>query len=500
MWTRERLSELIKSKLGERLLIVVSNREPYVHVFDGDDIKYYVPPGGLVTALEPIMEASGGYWVAQATGEADNLVVDGANEVGCPPEDPRFTLKRVFLTKEEEMGFYYNFSNAGIWPLCHVAYVRPKFQAADYQIYKSVQEKFADAIVEVVKDRPAFVFIQDYHFANLARLLKERARNIVTAQFWHIPWPNSEVIRILPFKEEMLSDLLYNDLLAFQVQHHLMNFLDAVNRFLEARVEHDTSRVNKGGRTTLVRSFPIGIDFEHVSAISMSDKIKSIRNESVKKYRLKDKIIAIGVNRIDYTKGIMERFRAVDRFLETNPQYIGKFVFVQLGALSRVQIAEYQDLNDSLNNLMVTINEKYQKSGWRPIIFVRANHSKETITAWNGMANISLVTSLHDGMNLVAKEFVASRYDLKGTLVLSEFTGAARELVDAVIVNPYYIDGLADAIKSAIEMSSDEQQKRMAKMRDAVSYQNVYRWAAKILSEIFNFEFVEYDVEADIGK
>ncbi len=491
MWTRERLSDLIKTKLGERLLVVVSNREPYVHVFDGDEVKYYVPPGGLVTALEPIMEASGGYWVAQASGEADNLVVDGDNQVACPPDHPSYTLKRVFLTKEEETGFYYKFSNAGMWPLCHVAYIRPTFEEADYKTYKAVQEKYADAIAEIVGDRPAFVFIQDYHFANLARILKEKVRNVITAQFWHIPWPNSEVVRILPFKEELLEDLLYNDLLAFQVQYHVINFLDTVNRYVESRVEYDISRVNRGGRTTLVRAFPISIDFEQVSEISNSERVIRMRHELETKYRLKGKFVAVGVDRIDYTKGILERFRAVDRFLEKNPQYIEKFVFVQLGALSRMQLAAYRELNDSLNELMVSINEKYQSHGWKPIVFVRANHSKESVIAWNGIGNVSLVTSLHDGMNLVAKEFVASRNDLSGALILSEFTGAARELVDAILVNPYYIDGLADALKTAIEMSTEEQRRRMTRMREAISQQNVYRWAAKILSEIFNFEFVE---------
>lgn len=366
-------------------------------------------------------------------------------------------------------------------------------------MYKSVQEKFATAIAEIVSDKPAFIFIQDYHFANLARIIKEKLRNVVVAQFWHIPWPNGEVFRILPFKEEMLSDLLYNDLLAFQVQYHVMNFLDTVNRFLEARVEYDNSRVNKGGRATLVRAFPIGIDFEHVSMLSASEKIQVLRKELIRKYRLSDKIVGVGVDRIDYTKGIVERFHAVDKFLQNNPQYIGKFVFVQLGALSRMQISEYRELNDSLNDLMVSINEKYSTLGWRPIVFVRANHSKESLAAWNGIANICMVTSLHDGMNLVAKEFVASRYDLGGVLVLSEFTGAARELTDAVIVNPYYVDGLADAIKRAVEMSPEERQRRMAKMREAVRHQNVYRWAAKLLSEIFNFEFVEYDTETFVS-
>ncbi len=495
MWTRDRLSQLIKSRLGDRLLVVVSNREPYVHVFEGDDVKYYVPPGGLVTALEPIMEASGGYWVAQASGEADNLVVDTNNEIGCPPENPNFTLKRIFLTKEEIAGFYYNFANGGLWPLCHVAFIRPRFEEADYEMYKSVQEKYADAIAEIIGDRPAFVFIQDYHFANLARILKERVRNVVTALFWHIPWPNSEVVRILPFKEELLDDLLYNDLLAFQVQYHVMNFLDTVNRYIESRVEYDVTRINRGGRSTLLRAFPISIDFENVSRLSASEHVMNMRQELIKKYRLKDKIVAVGVDRIDYTKGILERFRAVERFLEKNPEYIGKFVYVQLGALSRMQIPAYRELNDSLNDMMVGINEKYQSQGWKPIIFARANHSKEAVVAWNGIGNVSLVTSLHDGMNLVAKEFVASRNDLSGALVLSEFTGAARELQEAVLVNPYYIDGLADAIKTAVEMPAEERQRRMAKMRESIQQQNIYRWAAKILSEIFNFEFVEYDTE-----
>ncbi|MCL5020763.1 MAG: trehalose-6-phosphate synthase, partial [Bacteroidetes bacterium] len=314
-----------------------------------------------------------------------------------------------------------------------------------------------------------------------------------------IPWPNSEVVRILPFKEEILDDLLYNDLLAFQVQYHVMNFLDTVNRYLESRIEYDMSRVNRGGRATLLRAFPISIDFDHVSELSSSPEIRNMRSDLIKRYRLKDKIVAIGVDRIDYTKGILERFRAVDKFLENNPQYIGKFVYVQLGALSRMQLPAYRELNDALNQLMVSVNEKYQSQGWKPIIFARANHSKESVIAWNGIGNVSLVTSLHDGMNLVAKEFVASRSDLSGALILSEFTGAARELSEAVLVNPYYIDGLAAAIKTAIEMPIEEQRRRMAKMRDAIGRQNVYRWAAKILSEIFNFEFVEYDTEVGVS-
>ncbi|MHB8337611.1 MAG: alpha,alpha-trehalose-phosphate synthase (UDP-forming) [Ignavibacteriaceae bacterium] len=493
MWTSKELSELIKSKLGDRLLIVVSNREPYAHIFDGDEVKYYVPPGGLVTALEPIMKASGGYWIAQANGEADASVVNGKNEINCPPDNPLYTLRRIFLNKEEETGFYYNFSNKGLWPLCHITYIRPQFTEKDYEIYKTVQEKFAQAIAEIVQDRPAFVFIQDYHFVNLSKLLKERLKNVITAQFWHIPWPNSEVVRILPFKNELLDAILHNDLLAFQVQYHAINFLDTINRFLEARVEYDTMTVTKDAHVTMVRAFPIGIDYEHVSQLSSSEKILNLRNELLKKYRLKDKLVAIGVDRIDYTKGILERFLAVDFLLQRYPEYIGKFVYVQLGALSRIQIQEYKELNDKLNNMMVGINEKYELNGWRPIMFVRANHSQDVITAWNGIANISLVTSLHDGMNLVAKEFVAARNNIDGVLILSEFTGAARELTDAVLINPYYVDGMVEVIKLALEMPLEEQRRRMCKMRDIVMKHNVYRWAAKILSEIFKFEFVESD-------
>jgi len=491
MWTRERLSELVKSRIGDRLLVVVSNREPYVHAFDGEEIKYYVPPGGLVTALEPVMEASGGYWVAQGSGEADSLVVNDQNEIACPPVNPSYTLKRVFLTKEEETGYYYNFSNGSLWPLCHVAYIRPQFEERDYLIYKKVQEKFADAVAEIVQDKPAFVFIQDYHFANLSRMLKERLHNIITAQFWHIPWPNNEVIRILPFKEEILHDLLFNDLLAFQIQYHAINFLDTINRYLEARVEYDTMKISRGGRTTLVRSFPIGIDFEKMSEISNSQNVAEIRRDLKRKYRLAGSKVIVGVDRIDYTKGIVERFKAIDRFFEKNPNYVGKVNYVQLGALSRMQIIEYRILNDRLNDLMVQINDKYGFKGWKPIILIRANHNRETIAAWNGIADVGVVTSLHDGMNLVAKEFLASRNDLRGVLLLSEFTGAARELSDAVLVNPYHIDGVADALRQALEMPTDEQERRMRKMREIVQVQNVYRWAAKILSDLFNFEFVE---------
>jgi trehalose 6-phosphate synthase len=322
-------------------------------------------------------------------------------------------------------------------------------------------------------------------------MLKEARPDLVVAQFWHIPWPNFEIFGICPWKEEVIEGLLGNDLLAFHIQYHCNNFLDTVNAYVEAKVDWEHFKAIKGGKETLVRPFPISIDFAKISNEANSSTIFQLREDFKKRYDLKGKLLAVSVDRIDYTKGIPERLRAIDRFLEKNPQYIEKFLFIELGVESRIHIGEYRRLNEEVERLKLEINQKYKTKNWEPIIIVKAHHSQQEIIALFGLANVCIVSSLHDGMNLVAKEFIATRTDNKGVLILSEFTGAARELIDAILVNPYALDEMADAIKQAVEMSEQEQTQRMKKMREAVEKQNIYRWAAKISAEIFKFEFSE---------
>ncbi len=489
MWTRESLNNLVKEKLSGYLFVVVSNREPYIHTFSGREIVCQVPASGLTVALDPVMQACGGTWVANGSGDADREVVDKDNKVGVPPEELRYSLKRVWLSKEEENGYYYGFSNEALWPLCHIVYTRPVFDESDWNTYKKVNEIFAQSVLDEVGDKKAFVFIQDYHLALLSRLIKEKNRNIITAQFWHIPWPNPEAFRICPWQQEILHGLLGNDLLGFHIRYHCNNFLDTVDRAIEARVDRDRYEVTCAGKRTAVRPFPISVDFEEISNEARGDAVAAEIERLKGTLGIGDEMVGVGLDRIDYTKGIPDRFRAIDRFLEKYPEYQGRVVFIQAGVLSRIQLGAYKKLNEETDNLVEEINWKYGVGRWKPIVYLREHEPPVTLMALRRMANFSVVSSLHDGMNLVAKEFVASRFDEDGVLILSPFTGAARELTDALLVNPYATDHFADAIKNALEMPETERQRRMQKMREVVRENNIYKWAADIISELVKFEF-----------
>ncbi len=483
-WTKENLKEAVRDKLGEHKFIVVSNREPYIHSYSEEGIQCVTPASGMTVALDPVMKACGGTWVAHGSGEADRDAVDEKDRVQVPPGNPSYTLRRVWLTKEEEQQFYYGYSNEGLWPLCHNVYVRPTFRENDWEVYKKVNEKFAAVILEEMGDENGFVFIQDYHFALLPKLIKEKRPDDVVAHFWHIPWPNPEAFRVCPQAEDLLWGLLGSDILGFHTRYHCLNFLDSVDRFLEVRVDRERLSVFKSGRETLVRPFPISIDFEMIDNQARSPEIEKRKSALKTDFRIKNRRLGVGIDRMDYTKGILERFNAIDRFFEKYPEYIGRFVFLQLGPLSRIHIPKYREYNDDIYHRMVDINEKYKLKNWQPIILHKTHLSLEEVLAYDMAADLCIVSSVHDGMNLVAKEFVASRIDEKGVLLLSKFTGSARELEQALLVNPIATDQFADLIKVALEMPLDQQAERMRKMREIVKENNVYRWAGKIINEM----------------
>jgi alpha,alpha-trehalose-phosphate synthase [UDP-forming] len=489
MWTREGLRDLVREKLAGYLFVVVSNREPYIHTFSGNKIVTQVPASGLTVALDPVMQACGGTWVAYGSGDADREVVDKDNKVGVPPEEPRYSLKRIWLSKEEEDGYYYGLSNEALWPLCHIVYIRPVFEEADWNTYKKVNEIFARNVLNEVGDRKAFVFIQDYHLTLLSRLIKEKNPNIITAQFWHIPWPHREAFRVCPWQEEVLKGLLGNDLLGFHIRYHCNNFMDTVDRAIEAKVDWERYQITCGGRKTAVSPFPISVDFEALAKFAQSQEVVAQAKELRERLNLDGKIIGVGFDRLDYTKGIPDRLRAVGRFLEKYPGYKEKVVFIQAGVRSRVEIAEYKKLSAEIDRMEEEVNSRWATGNWKPIVYLREHQSQTALMALRRLADFFVVSSLHDGMNMVAKEFVASRFDEDGVLILSPFTGAARELVDAVLVNPYATDHFADAIKDAVEMPKAERQKRMRKMRDVVRENNIYKWAADIISDLVKFEF-----------
>ncbi len=483
LWTEIKLRDFVQAKLGENALFVVSNREPYMHVMDeaSGRAKCVRPASGVVTAIDPIMRACGGMWVAHGSTQADKKFVNSQDKLGVPPKDERYILKRIWLSKEEEEGYYYGFSNEGLWPLCHITHTRPIFRETDWQMYKEVNQKFADGILEELPAKAPFVFIQDYHFTLLGKMIKEKRPDATIVLFWHIPWPNPEVFATCPYQKEILEGMLACDLIGFHVQNLCNNFLDTANRLLESRVDTEKFSVVRSGKETFVRAFPISVDMD---ANPVTPKTEEMAKIIRKDYDLQDKTVAVGVDRIDYTKGLIERILAVDRFLEKYPQYKQKFVFIQLAAPSRTHIKRYHDLISEVEEVVEKKNWKYSEGNWKPIIYLKKHFSPEEIRPYYMLADLCVVSSLHDGMNLVAKEYVASRTDSSGVLLLSRFTGAARELTDAVQINPYSIEECADALCTAIEMPEEEKRKRMENLRLIIRDNNIYKWAGNIIGDL----------------
>ncbi len=487
LWTEQMLKEHMRAELGGKRLFLVSNREPYMHIKEGTEIKCIVPAGGLVTALDPVMRACDGIWVAHGSGESDREIVDANDKLRVPPDQPAYTLKRVWLSKEEEDGYYYGFSNEGMWPLCHITHTRPVFRLDDWLHYQRVNDKFAEAVLkEIAEEESPLVLIQDYHLALLPLLIKKRRPDARVALFWHIPWPNPEAYGICPWQQEILMGMLGADIIGFHIQFHCNNFLDTVDRFLESKIDWEQFSVERGGQITFVKPFPISVDFESpvLHGAKGSQGKEPTKEQLLKEIGVQTQYLGVGVDRIDYTKGIIERFRAIERFLEKYPEFIGKFTFVELGAPSRTHIKRYHDLVSEVVETADRINWRFQIKGWKPIVFLKAHHSHEKIVPFYKAADICLVTSLHDGMNLVAKEFVASRDDENGVLILSQFAGASRELTDAIIINPYDIEGMADAIRLSLAMDSHEKTERMSRMRDEVREHNIYRWAGNLITAL----------------
>jgi trehalose-6-phosphate synthase len=485
IWTPERLRIEMGNLLNGRKLIVVSNREPYMHIHNGKEIQWIVPASGLITAMEPILKACSGLWIASGTGDADKETVDKYDKVEVPPDEPKYTLRRLWLTKEEENHFYYGFSNEGLWPLCHIAHTRPIFRNDDWLYYKKVNADFAKAVLEETRnEEEPFILIQDFHFALLPELIKLKKPKAKVAIFWHIPWPNPESFGICPWQREILQGMLGADLIGFHTQYHCNHFLETVNNAIEARVLWEDFSVKKAGRTTFVKPFPISIAFTLKDYDIERQKLKA--SKLLSQYGLSSHYLGIGVDRIDYTKGIAEKFLAIERFLEKNPGYIGKFTFVQIGAPSRTLLKAYSDTVTAIEKEAERINARFKSKNWKAILLLKRHHSHEEISPFYISADFCMVTSLHDGMNLVAKEFVAARQQNDGTLILSRFAGASQELQGAIVINPYDIEKAADAIKTALEMSKEEQNQRMIQMRMVIVKHNVYSWAASLLRTMEN--------------
>jgi trehalose 6-phosphate synthase len=492
VWTADRLAVHVRERLGDGKLFVLSNREPYMHVRQGGEIRCITPPSGLVTAIEPILQACDGIWVAHGSGSEDPLHVDENGRLRVPPGDERYTLHRVWLSPEEEAGYYEGFANEGLWPLCHIAHTRPIFRASDWQFYHDVNRRFADVLLEEMRDteRPV-VFVQDYHFALVPAMIQDARPDARVAIFWHIPWPNAESFGICPWQAELLDGLLGADLIGFHLQSHCNNFMETVDRVLEAKTDRENFSIRRRGHLTAVRPYPISVAWDH-NAAARTETESNLRSE----LGLECKYVVLGVDRLDYTKGIPERLLAIERLIEEHPWYKEQLVFVQIAAPSRSGIPAYARLRAEVEVMVEQINRRHQTAHWKPVILLERQFTRQEIRRYYRAADLCLVTPLHDGMNLVAKEFLEARRDGDGMLVLSCFAGAAQQLHDALQVNPYDIVQVSEAIHRGLQMPRTERRQRMGEMRLEVKEHNVYRWAAEILTDLCAVRISEETEEA----
>jgi trehalose 6-phosphate synthase len=483
-WTAERLRTLLRTQLSGDQVIVVSNREPYIHERTAAGVVVKRPASGLVTAVEPVMRACSGTWVAHGSGSADHEVVDAGDRVLVPPGLDDYRLRRIWLSAEEEQGYYYGFANEGMWPLCHVAHVRPVFRESDWAAYRAINQRFADAVVAEARSEDPVVLVQDYHFALLPAMIREKLPQATILSFWHIPWPNPESFGICPWRREILQGMLGSTILGFHTRYHCKNFIETVDRYLEARIEHEHSTISFHEKDTLVESYPISIEWPSAAEVRAWLPVAACRDRVVERLRLPaDVCLAVGVDRFDYTKGILERLNAVERLLEKWPAYVGRFVFVQVAAPTRSALDEYRSFQERIERLTQRINQRFGRDAYQPVHLLAQHHEHDAVMELFRAADICMVTSLHDGMNLVCKEFVAARDDLQGVLILSRFAGAARELSEALIVNPYHVEETADALNQAATMPAAEQRERMASLRSTVREFNVFRWAGRMLAD-----------------
>ena len=481
-WGPDALRRILRQDLKGDEVLIVSNREPYIHTRRKDNvIEIQRPASGLVTALEPIVRATSGTWIAHGAGNADRETVDKHDHVMVPPDHPAYRIRRVWLSKEEEQGYYFGFANEGLWPLCHIAHTRPTFRTQDWEHYRNVNQRFADIVADEARSEDPIILVQDYHFALLPLMVRERLPRATIITFWHIPWPNPEAFGILPWREEVLEGMLGSSILGFHTQFHCNNFFDTVDRFMEARVDRETFTISYGGNPTEVRRYPISIEWPP-AALQLQGPVAQARLRVRERFGLAEGVkLGVGVDRLDYTKGILERFMAIERLLELEPRWVGQFAFIQVAAPSRSSIDEYQNLDARVRSLAARINERFGRPGYEPIILRIEHYDAVQVYELYRGAELCYVSSLHDGMNLVAKEFVASRDDEQGVLILSQFTGAARELSESLIVNPYDIEQSAAAMHLALTMSPEEQRARMRSMRTLVQEFNVFRWAGRML-------------------
>lgn len=477
-----KLKAFIEENFSEKSLLIVSNREPYIHKKTGLSIKVEKPTGGLTSAMDDVLKTTGGTWVAWGSGSGDRDVVDNKSRIYVPPENPSYILKRVWLAPSEVENYYHGYSNQVLWPLCHITLDRVYFRKRFWDDYKKANRAFADAVLEEA-DEDSIVWVHDYHLCLVPRMLGERNSGLTIAHFWHIPWPDWSVFRVCPQAKEILEGLLGNDLIGFQIPLFVKNFIDCIRECLDADIDYQRPAVTYRGHTTVLKAFPISIDYDKFKDMASSDRTVKFMKNLKAKYGLEQGYIGIGVDRLEYTKALIKRLQAIGLFFERYERFRRKFIFIQIAVPTRMK-EPYISYKKTVEELISRINKKYSTGNWKPIIYIDTKIEHEDLVAYYRMADVAIISSVYDGMNLVAKEYVASQVDEKGVLILSELAGAAEELEGAILVNPYDIEHFSDCIRDALRMSAKEKKNRMAVLRMQIKKNDIYKWISEIINEI----------------
>ena len=459
---------------------MVSNREPYSHEKTKREIVCKKTVGGVVSALDPLMQKHGGAWIAWGSGSADFELCNSKNEVLVPEENPKYTLKRVALSKEEVTDYYEGFSNRVLWPLFHLFVEKMHPKEEYWDAYCKVNKKFARMAIDEINDKDDLIWIQDYHLSLVPRFIRDARPDAKIAFFWHIPWPPWEVFGSLPQRNEVLEGLLNCDMIGFHTSSYVRNFMGCAVKKPDVKLDTKKRITTFQDNKTKIRYFPLGISYKDFASPAESKKITKKAAKLKKMHN--DRNFILGIDRLDYTKGILDRIKAFELFLEQCPEYREKVVLVQIASPSRNKIEEYCTMKKEIDEAVGSINGRFGNDGWTPLMYFSRKISQQSLLAYYNAADVGLLTPLRDGMNLIAKEFTAAK-DESGVLILSEFAGAAEELNEALIVNPFDIQATAWAIKTAIEMPAEEKKQRFQSMKKKVREHDAEWWLNNFLEE-----------------
>lgn len=483
--SKDKVDQQVRTLFQKYDPYVVSLSEPYQHNYSLSGVQVKEPAGGLTAALDPILRKYGGTWIATGSGDADWEFVDDRNSVGVPPEDPSYNLRRIKLPRYEIQNFYYGFNHETFWPLLHTVFHRPDFIQDYWKGYRQANSLYAQAVLDELGNEQSLLWFQDFQLSLAPREVRREIDNqeIKMVHFWHVPWPPPEVFSRCPWAEQLLDGLLANDLIGFHTESHARNFLYTVDQLDDAQVSVTQGNVNYKGRTTSVEYSPISVDFTEIDQTARSTQVKQRIQELQEYHYVQNKSIGLGIDRLDYAKGIPERLEAIDHFLSDFPEYKEDFLFVQAGAPLLSRVADYRNLTHKVERMVDDINQKHEQNSWRPIWFLKKKVDTVTIRALQRLADLYIVTSLHDGMNLVAKENLSADVDMDGHLVLSQFTGAAEELQEARLVNPYDTEGVSKAIHEGLELDDRQKKKNISRMRERVKEHDIYHWLGDFLEK-----------------